>query len=133
MYAGTLISAPEIWIKNTSSRMINNVYSPRTITVKIYPVSMVFNGLYDYNLLALHRTTNAGENFYYINGVGDLAATKRTHFVLPRTLPLNELKINHDFDGSGNSGNDITISFGRYRVDVWWDAVFGEDLPGFFV
>ncbi len=131
IYAGTLISAPEIWIQNYSSRMIGTELSPRTITVKIYPVSMVFNGLYDYNLLALRKFENSpGPYFFYINGVNKLSnGLKQTHFVLPRTAPFNKLKINHDFDGSGNNGNDITIGFGIYRVDVWWDAVFGEDPP----
>lgn len=123
------ISAPEIWIKNYSTRIINGVPSPRTIIVKVYPVSMIFNGLYDYNLLANKRSTNAGSKFYYHTGVNELNGVKRTEFELLPTISYHELKINFDFDVSGNSGNDIAIGFGLYRVDVWWDNEYGQDPP----
>lgn len=54
----------EVLISNNTEISTN-----RQIEVKIYPVSMVFNGNRDYNLRAKHQNLSPEWNYFYNTGV----------------------------------------------------------------
>ena len=106
----------EILIHNYTSH--NN-----TIKVKIYPVSMIFNGLNDYNLLADKKNESAIWRYYYLNGVAwdpdepNPLLRKKTYYTLNQG---EEITLNADADVSGNDCH-LGFGLGKYRVEVWWD------------
>jgi hypothetical protein len=95
-----------------------------TIKFKIYPVSMIFNGTNEYNLLARQKNSSLEWQYYYLSGVAyDVhpinpeLSIKKTDFTLNQG---QDITINADADVSGNDCH-LGFGLGKYRVDVWWD------------
>ena len=94
------------------SEMLFHNYSTnsQSIRVKIYLVSMVFNGDYKYDLDAFHPLHSTIE-YNYINGRN----TSNHEFdISPNGYFVG---FNHDY-GSYNSGTRGSVSFGKYKVEV---------------
>lgn len=103
---------------------INNFTSHNnTINLKIYPVSMIFNGTNEYNLLAIQQNLSDIWQYYYLNGVAwnpeepDPTLRKKTYYTLNQG---ERISLNADGDVSGN-GCHLGFGLGKYRVEVWWD------------
>ena len=99
------LNNPELYIKNLSS--------DRVVSIKIYPVSMTFNGFKNYDLLCAFREDPPNYNFINANYGGSLN-------------PNDEFIYNHDFN-TANNGNHGAIGFGIYKVLIRW----GTSLSSF--
>ncbi|MCC6865007.1 MAG: hypothetical protein IT280_02480 [Ignavibacteria bacterium] len=104
--------------------LINNYTTHNnTINVKIYPVSMIFNGVDGYNLLAHRKNLSNIWQYYYLSGVAwdpdepNPSLRKKTFYTLNQG---EEISLNADEDISGNEC-DLGFGLGKYRVDVWWN------------
>lgn len=93
------LNNPELYIQNLSS-------NDRVVSIKIYPVSMIFNGFEKYDLLCANRENPLYYNFINSNYGGDLE-------------PNEEFIYNHDFSTASN-GNHGAIGFGIYKVFIRW-------------
>jgi len=116
----------------------NNSTSSQTIRVKIFPVSMVFNGWYNYDLKAKHPLVPPSPIVYnYVNGRN---TSNHQYAIAPGGSFVG---FNHD-RGSFNTGVRGSVSFGIYKIEVlrftehdWlfvdtctieWDAGFPSNL-----
>lgn len=118
-------SQPEVFINNYSSDSL------KSIKVKIYPISMVFNGEYEYNLRAKHPINYGNFQYFYIAGVGSyiidtpqVHQIKYTEYIINRSGSLPRLIANHD-NNSINAGCNFAFGFGKYLIQFWW-ANFNE-------
>ena len=105
-----------------------------TITVKVYPVSMVFNAdwyptesdpIRGYNLYMV-QTHQGGQNkIDFINGRN----SSQDYFHVASGLSNH---IVMDFDRAGgltNPGNSAVLGFGRYRFDIWYSDINPDPDP----
>ncbi|MFZ1322555.1 MAG: hypothetical protein WAT71_13445 [Ignavibacteria bacterium] len=89
------LNSPEFYIYN---------FSNISIGVRVYPISFIFNGKQNYDLLAKYREIPVTKSF--IN-------SSPGEFI----LNANEnLQFNHDYNSS-NNGNNGSIGFGVYKIE----------------
>lgn len=102
-----------IYSDGTELNIYNYSTHNGTVSFKIYPVSMVFNKDFQYNLLAGIR--RPGKNSY-INGRG----INEYYW----TLTPNQVRT-FEFDRASQESNSSvgSVSYGRYRIDFWFDDV----------
>ena len=102
-----------IYSDGTELNIYNRSTQDNVVSFMVYPVSMVFNKDFQYNLLAGIR--RPGKNSYKNGrGINDLSWV----------LNPNEVKT-FEFDRASQPANSSvgTVSYGRYRIDVWYDDV----------
>jgi len=93
---------------------VSNRSNNNSITVRIYPISMVFNGILEYRLDAEHPLEMTTYNYNFINGRNDAED-------FWNISPGNEININHDQDDN-NEYTNATIGYGIYKLEVKCDA-----------
>ena len=98
---------------------VNNL-SNRSLTIQIYPVSMVFRGdpvftyTSEYNLIALHRNIEGPPQNYrydYINGAQISTISPYTPNIYHQVI-TGGVQINHDRDNGSISGTDACVGYG---------------------
>ncbi|MBZ0204448.1 MAG: hypothetical protein K8I03_15660 [Ignavibacteria bacterium] len=93
----------EINIENAST-------SNRLLKIRVYPISMVFNGYNEYDLHAQNPVQNV---YNYINGRGKYI---EVFYINPGN------SIGLDFDGvNTNGGNVASIGRGMYKIEFDWN------------
>jgi len=97
------------YASNTPELYISNASTNRQMSVKIYPVSMVFNGNEKYDLLCRNR-----ENILIYNFINSRNAGIVNHG--------QTLWYNHDINPT-NSANHGAIGFGVYKVEISVSAI----------
>lgn len=113
-------SQPEVFINNFSSD------STKRIKVKIYPISMVFNGEYEYNLRARWPIVSGNSQYYYIAGVSTIFNPNlhnSIEYIIDQDTLLR-LLANHDMN-SINASCNFAFGFGKYLIQFWWDSLDG--------
>ena len=115
----TLIyTIPFVYSQNASGEIYISNKSTRTVVVKVYPVSMVFNANKDYNILAHSRLTTGPPNYIsiydYNNGRDKAGVFKQ--------LP-NNMAFQYEFDGVGGGSTSVvgSLGYGKYKISIWWE------------
>ncbi len=112
--------------------------SNQDVTVRIYPVSAVFNNDHDlngyygnYNLVMTNRVQSAPTKDF-INGTSVNSNLQgQRYFLIPSGYPENENgRISFGFDDVGGSdeGTAGTIGFGIWRIEFFWNCHDPEDI-----
>jgi len=105
-----------IYSDGTELNIYNHSTQGNVVSFMVYPVSMVFNRDFQYNLLA--GITRPDKNSY-INGRGYYDVS----WVLSPVEPNNVKTFEFDRVSQASNSSVGTLSYGRYRIDFWFDDV----------
>jgi len=101
-------------LQNFELKVRNQSVQNRTITARIYPVSMVFNGNKEYRLDARYPLDMGTYQYNFINGRNSAES-------LWTIAPNAELNLNHDQDDN-RYGTRATLGFGIYKLEIKWGS-----------